>query len=302
MDVMALDDVYHVVRFRSVDDYEFAKYGGPWSIMDHYLIVQDWRPNFDPKSDKTERVLVWVRFPDLPMEYYDYPYLMKLGKKIGEPKYIDETTSIGSKGRFARMCAEVDLTKPLLSKFTAKLKVRHIEYEGMYQICFHCGVYGHAAENCPQKPSEEADTATETGGAQGDGGGQPNKEKDQSIQIRPEIVERYGTWMLAPKKPYRYNRANNGKNKNPKGKDENGNQGPNNSINVEKGRNNGKDKGIAVADQGIRSDSIFVVLSEEVTEEINELVVESNEESLVEKHVRGTRNSRTKKQGKIKKT
>ncbi|XP_019176912.1 PREDICTED: uncharacterized protein LOC109172219 [Ipomoea nil] len=123
MEVVALDDIYHVVRFWSADDYEFAKYGGPWSVMEHYLIVQDWKPNFDPKSARTERVLVWVRFPDLPMEYYDYPYLMKLGRKIGEAKYVDEATSVGSKGRFARMFVEVDLTKLLLSKFTAKMKV-----------------------------------------------------------------------------------------------------------------------------------------------------------------------------------
>ncbi|XP_019167804.1 PREDICTED: uncharacterized protein LOC109163508 [Ipomoea nil] len=267
MEVVALDHIYYVVRFWSADDYEFAKYGGPWSVMEHYLNVQDWKPNFDPKSAKTERVLVWVRFPDPPMEYYDYPYLMKLGRKIGEPKYVDEATSVGSKGRFARMCVEVDLTKPLLSKFTAKMKVQRIEYEGMYQICFHCGVYGHAAEACPWKSAEEGHTTAETGGAQGNDRRQPNKESDQPVSIRLEIVERYGTWMIAPKKTYRQNRANNGKNKDQKGKDWDGAKGRNGSMSGEKGSQYGKNKGKEAVDQGIGITSMFTALSEDNVEE-----------------------------------
>ncbi|XP_019200290.1 PREDICTED: uncharacterized protein LOC109193918 [Ipomoea nil] len=184
MDVVALDDIYHV----------------------------EWKPNLDPRSNKTEHVLVWVRFPDLPMEYYDYIYLMKLGKRIGEPKYIDESTSVGSRGRFARMCVEVYITKQLLSKFTAKLKVRKIEYEGIYQVCFHCGIYGHAAKKCSTRRAEE-----DTGGASGETGREQNKETDTPLVFRPKIVERYSAWMLAPKRQYRKNQGNNGRNNSNKG-------------------------------------------------------------------------------------
>lgn len=104
MELVALDDEYFLVKFNSVDDYEFAKYSGPWMILEHYLIVKDWKPNFDPKSDTTEKVIMWVRFPDLPVEYYDYGFLVKIGKLIGEPKHIDEATSLVSRGRFARTC------------------------------------------------------------------------------------------------------------------------------------------------------------------------------------------------------
>ena len=45
-EVIALDNGYFLV-FSSVNDYEFAKYGGPWMIFDHHLTVQPWRPNFD---------------------------------------------------------------------------------------------------------------------------------------------------------------------------------------------------------------------------------------------------------------
>lgn len=58
MELVALDEDYFLLKFNSVTDYDFAKYGGPWMVLEHYLIVQDWHPNFDPHTDKIEWVLV----------------------------------------------------------------------------------------------------------------------------------------------------------------------------------------------------------------------------------------------------
>ncbi|KAI9110998.1 hypothetical protein K1719_017873 [Acacia pycnantha] len=43
-------------------DRDYALQEGPWMIADHYLLVQRWRPNFNPwKADNQKRVAVWVR-------------------------------------------------------------------------------------------------------------------------------------------------------------------------------------------------------------------------------------------------
>ncbi|XP_075489651.1 uncharacterized protein LOC142528490 [Primulina tabacum] len=89
IEMVAIENDYYIVRFASVDDYEFAKYEGPWMIMDHYLITKEWSPNFNPLADNTEKLLAWVRFPCLPIEYYDQEFLMKVGSKIGRPIKID---------------------------------------------------------------------------------------------------------------------------------------------------------------------------------------------------------------------
>ncbi|XP_019166933.1 PREDICTED: uncharacterized protein LOC109162703 [Ipomoea nil] len=281
MEIISLDDFYHVVRFWSVEDYEFAKYGGPWTVMDHYLIVQDWKPYFDPKADKTERVLVWVRFPDMSVEFYDYQTIMRLGRKIGEPKYVDESTSIVSKGRFARMCVEVDIAKPLLSKYTAGRKVKRIEYEGLYQICFHCGIYGHQAEQCEAKNKEEggAETANDGGGAPGEVDGETNKENNTSLVIRPEIVERFGSWMIAPKRQYRSNNAQYGRNIHKDGKDVPGTSKSNGNLpNAARIKSNAKGKQKEAENQGISIASRFAPLREENEEQIDVEINESNGE------------------------
>ncbi|XP_019176864.1 PREDICTED: uncharacterized protein LOC109172167 [Ipomoea nil] len=124
MDLIAIANDYFLVRFGSIDDLEFAMYKGPWMILDHYLIVKPWEPDFDPYNDTKEKVLVWLRVPDLPAEYFDNIFLRKLGNRIRRIVRVDQATSLVSRGMFARICVELDMREPLISKFTYKGKGR----------------------------------------------------------------------------------------------------------------------------------------------------------------------------------
>lgn len=48
-----------------------------------------------------------------------------------------------------RLCTEVDLKKPLLSKFRLNGRISKIQYEGLRMICFCCGKHGQREENYP---------------------------------------------------------------------------------------------------------------------------------------------------------
>ena len=143
LDLVAMDNGFFLVKFSSVDDCEFVKCGGPWLIFDHYLTVCPWRPNFDTEQDELKSLLVWVRILCLPIEDYDHAFLMKVGEKIGKPVRIDDATSLVSMVHSALLCFEVDLQKPLVSKFELHRKVRRLEYEGIHLICFNCGRFNH---------------------------------------------------------------------------------------------------------------------------------------------------------------
>ncbi|XVF42067.1 hypothetical protein PTKIN_Ptkin01aG0330200 [Pterospermum kingtungense] len=88
--------------------------------------VTSWYHNFDPETFSVFRLAVWVRFSNLTMKYFDEDFLMRLGRHIGMPLKVDSTTLSTLKGRFARLCMEVDLSKPLLSTFWLRRKVRTI--------------------------------------------------------------------------------------------------------------------------------------------------------------------------------
>ncbi|KAJ4847160.1 hypothetical protein Tsubulata_045745 [Turnera subulata] len=108
---------YFVVRFMSTEDYNHALRNGPWMVADHYLTIRKWVPNFDPKMERITRTMVWIHIPDLPMEYYDKEFLSMIGNRLGKIYRIDAATSSASRGQYAKMSVEVDLTKPLVSKF-----------------------------------------------------------------------------------------------------------------------------------------------------------------------------------------
>ncbi|KAI9080877.1 hypothetical protein K1719_037186 [Acacia pycnantha] len=150
--VVPLNNGYYIVSFSNKEDrdYEFSE--GPWMIDDHYLLVQRWRPNFNPwRADRQRKIAVWVRIPDLPMEFCTVESLGLIGNMIGKIVKIDRSTSIYEKGGFARICVEIDLQSPLLPAFKVFGEERQLVYEGLHFVCFGCGKYGHDQGICPDR-------------------------------------------------------------------------------------------------------------------------------------------------------
>ncbi|RYQ90374.1 hypothetical protein Ahy_B09g096487 isoform A [Arachis hypogaea] len=100
------------------EDYSHALLEGPWMIAGHYLIVQRWRPFFLKSEHHVRKIAVWVRIPNLPIELYNYRFLWRIGSAIGHMLKIDRNTSIHSRGRFARICVEIDLAKKLVPRIS----------------------------------------------------------------------------------------------------------------------------------------------------------------------------------------
>lgn len=125
------------------------------SFSDHYLTVQHWNPNFDAETAKDTKIPVWIRIPKIPMHCFDKDFLADIGNRFGKTLRIDETTYMAARGRFGRVSVEIDLTKPLKSKFRFRRHIHTIEYEGLHSACFHCGKFGHRIDLCLNIPKDE---------------------------------------------------------------------------------------------------------------------------------------------------
>ncbi|KAF7826058.1 hypothetical protein G2W53_017222 [Senna tora] len=175
-----LGNEYYLAMFDSNNDFTRALVGGPWVVLDHYLTIQTWSRMFDPKIEKISKIAAW----------------------IGKLVKIDHNTELQARGKYARICVEIDLGKPLLSQYAVHGSLRNIEYEGIHYVCFECGTYGHDIENCPirkardepkdkQQEREEAEKEMEREG------------KDPRCR---EGGNNYGTWIYA-QKPKRNRRS-----------------------------------------------------------------------------------------------
>ncbi|CAN1145368.1 hypothetical protein LINPERHAP2_LOCUS14644 [Linum perenne] len=75
---------------------------------------------------------------------------------------MDLATTQGARGRFARVCVEIDIMKLLLGNYMIEDKVLKIEYESLENLCFDCGTYGHKKEACPLKLVTQEFSVAET--------------------------------------------------------------------------------------------------------------------------------------------
>ncbi|CAN1222363.1 hypothetical protein LINGRAPRIM_LOCUS554, partial [Linum grandiflorum] len=60
-----LDNYVFLATFDNPHDYDNALTGGPWMMLDHYLVVHSWDPSFRVSSNLPAKMVVWARFPKL---------------------------------------------------------------------------------------------------------------------------------------------------------------------------------------------------------------------------------------------
>ncbi|CAN1166149.1 hypothetical protein LINPERHAP2_LOCUS26571 [Linum perenne] len=160
--VSDMTNSFFLVRFASNDDYARAAFEGPWKIYDYYIAVSQWSPSFN-EDEPIKSILTWVRLPKLPIHYFNSLAVSRIGNFIGKTVKLDLATSEGARCRYARVCVEVDLTKPLLGKYMIEDRVLKIEYESLENVCFDCGCYGHKIGDCPQVSNDsEVEKVTPT--------------------------------------------------------------------------------------------------------------------------------------------
>ncbi|XP_058775976.1 uncharacterized protein LOC131650277 [Vicia villosa] len=121
---------------------------GPWFIYDHYLTVKEWTPDFHPENDSIVNVAVWIRISGLPVEYYNPKVLQVIGNLVGRTVKVDKNMLQSERGKYARICVEVDISKPLLAMFELKDKSYRVEFEGLHLLCILYGKFGHYKEGC----------------------------------------------------------------------------------------------------------------------------------------------------------
>ena len=105
-------------------------------------------PNFKPDVANITSMAVWVRLPHLPIEYYNAEALKEIGQAIVTVFRIDTHTTLESRARYARLCVQVNINKPLIYTILIGNFQQQVLHEGISKLCFSCGRVGHRHEVC----------------------------------------------------------------------------------------------------------------------------------------------------------
>lgn len=181
------------MRFGLVKDFENVIKGGLWFIEEHFLTVRAWEPNFKPANAMYNMVAVWIRLLELPFDYYDPRVLKEVGSAIGSILRVDSNTTLEVRGRFTRICIQVNLDKPLITSILLEGVVQEVLYEGINTLCFSCGQVGHRREGHSYTITEKEQALTVVGEAS-------SATKKSEILGKGDGKEAYGPWLLVRRK------------------------------------------------------------------------------------------------------
>lgn len=101
--------IFSLIKFELQEDVDKVLKGVPWFVSQHFLSIRQWEPYFKASAATFSSVAVWIRLPELPIEYYEPEALKEIGGAIGHVLRIDARTVNGPRRRFARLCVQVNL-------------------------------------------------------------------------------------------------------------------------------------------------------------------------------------------------
>ncbi|GMY33132.1 hypothetical protein FCV25MIE_28374 [Fagus crenata] len=109
MQCINLGSDYFVIHFKLKEDYWKVVNGRPWFINQQFLTIRHWSLGFRPSEAKISTTAVWARLLELPIELYDMNILRRIGNQLGSLLKIDARMMDNERGRFTRLCVQIDL-------------------------------------------------------------------------------------------------------------------------------------------------------------------------------------------------
>ena len=141
---------FFIMRFDVLKDYQHALMDGPWFVGDQYLHVQAWEADFHLHIAKITYTAVWICLEQLPIGYYHLEFLKHVRHKLGKLLKVDAITSAAIRGRYARICVQLNMTNLLPKRVKIGTFWQDIVYENLPMMCYRCGRLGQREPQCSE--------------------------------------------------------------------------------------------------------------------------------------------------------
>ena len=128
---------------------------GKWAMGHSSLVLQKWSSGMSLNDSFFAQAPMWVRLPELPLEYWNEDVFGGIARTFGELLSMDPITASKHHLNFARICIGVreGIDMPESVALHSKLGVHNqkIIYETIPFACFLYLKAGHKAHQCPNE-------------------------------------------------------------------------------------------------------------------------------------------------------
>ncbi|KAH7839628.1 hypothetical protein Vadar_006500 [Vaccinium darrowii] len=127
--------------------------GKPWFFNNHFLTLEKWNPNLQPKQYCFQFTPLWVQIWGLPIQFISKEVGAKIGGRIGFVDDVAIPATGSTEGRYVRVRVHLDVTLPLKRGCMVKLASCpafwvEFRYEKLPMFCRYCGMVGHDLHSC----------------------------------------------------------------------------------------------------------------------------------------------------------
>ncbi|KAF3779911.1 hypothetical protein EJ110_NYTH40360 [Nymphaea thermarum] len=143
-----------LLRTSSEADLHLILSPGRWYVGGRLLIANQWHPGMPLRIESSNRVRIWIRLPELPMEWWNPRIFTDIADLIGG-SYVEADDYTRHLQRFGFACIRIEV--PLGFSPTSEIEleisggkvfVQSIEYETKVKYCQKCGSTAHFDGTC----------------------------------------------------------------------------------------------------------------------------------------------------------
>ncbi|XP_062100721.1 uncharacterized protein LOC133806642 [Humulus lupulus] len=147
-----------IVKFNDEATRDFVLETGMVQFDKKPVIVRPWTQDLDTIR-LVRSVPLWIRLPNLGLQYWGQKCLSALVSTIGKPIMVDKFTKERSMIRYARILVEMEISDnpPFIIYFVnerGQVQEQFVEYEWLPIKCNNCKGYGHNMAECKKTGSK----------------------------------------------------------------------------------------------------------------------------------------------------
>ena len=123
-----------------------------WHLDHSPVLMKPWNPLFDASKERVDIIPVWVKFPALPLHFWDMYHFRRIGDILGTFLEADLSFLETKVKKVARILVNLNiregLAESIILEWGSDPITQILDYENIPFRCRRCHAYGHPAASC----------------------------------------------------------------------------------------------------------------------------------------------------------